>query len=161
MSPSNANLTNTMNDTEGFMPKNDLERSMLAAHDGADGPEALIAALMEAQVFMPVKDTGDAPDFLREARAEPLLLNDQSGDPVLPLFTSPERATTFVKDFPGFADGLLTDLKWIMERWGVDYAIALNPGVSVGVDLPREMVRQLGRVLLADATAPADKGMPQ
>lgn len=154
-----------MTDTDSFLPKNDLERSMLAAQGGADGPEALmaalVAALVEAEVFMPVKDMSARPGVQRKTGAEPLVLNDERGDPVLPLFTSPERADAFVKDFTGFAGGLLTDLRGIMARWGVDYAIALNPGVSVGVDLPREMVRQLGRVLLPDAAARADKGAPQ
>ena len=136
---------------------------MLAAQDGADGPAApvaaLVAALMEAQVFVPVKDAGAVAGFPHETDAEPLMLNDEHGEPVLALFTSRERAQTFVKDFPGFAGGLLTDLKGIMQRWGVDYAIALNPGVSVGVDLPRAMVQQFGRVLLAEATA--DMSTPQ
>ena len=154
-----------MTEIEVFLPKNELERSMLAAQDGADTPEAsmaaLVAALVEAQVFMPAKDTDGVSSLQSETRAEPLVLNDERGDPVLALFTCPERAQTFVKDFPGFAGGLLTDLKQIMARWGVDYTIALNPGVSVGIDLPPEMVRRLGRVLLADAPAPVNKGTPQ
>lgn len=156
---------NPMTDTESFLPQNDLERSMLAAQAGADGPEAsmaaLVAALMEAQIFMPVKDASAVPEFQGNAGAEPLVLNDERGDPVLALFTSPERAQAFVKDFPGFAGGLLTDLKAIIEQWGVDYTIALNPGVSVGVDLPPAIVRRLGRVLLADAAAPVNKGISQ
>lgn len=152
-----------MQENEEFVPQNDLERSMLAAQHGADGPEALVAALMEATVFMPVKGTSGTVSFQREPCDEPLMLNDKAGDPVLALFTSPERAKKFVRDFPGFAGGLLTDLKWIMERWGVDYTIALNPGIAVGVDLPRELVRQLGRVLLTAATpaAPDTKGITQ
>lgn len=153
--------TDSMTDSEIFQPQNDLERSMLAAQDRTDGAEAsmaaLVAALMEAQVFMPVKDACDRTGTPRESATEPLVLNDEQGEPVLALFTSPERAKAFVRNFPGFAGGLLTDLQEIMARWGVDYAIALNPGGSVGLDLPRAMVRQLGRVLLADASAPADR----
>ena len=152
-----------MTETEAFVPSNDLERSMLAAQGGAHGPEAslaaLLAALIEAQVFMPIKDAHGGAGIEREPGAEPLVLNDARGEPVLALFTSPERARAFVKDFPGFAGGLLTDLKGIIERWGADYAIALNPGGRVGVDLPRAMVRQFARVLLADTTA--DRGTPQ
>lgn len=80
---------------------------------------------------------------------------------MLALFTSGERARSFVKDFPRFGAGMLTDLKAITKRWGVDCIIALNPGVRVGVDLPRELVRQLDRVPLADAAAPVNQGIPQ
>lgn len=51
---------------------------------------------------------------------------------------------------------------WIVERWGADFSTTLNPSVSVGVDLPRDMMRHLGRVLIAEPAATENhKGIKQ
>ena len=67
----------------------------------------------------------------------------EDGTEVLILFTSPERAKSFVKDFPGYEGGLLTDFKWVLEKTGSGHGISLNPGWDVGIDMEPEMVQQL------------------
>jgi hypothetical protein len=59
------------------------------------------------------------------------------------LFTSPERAKTFVRDYPGYDGGILTEFTWILDRLGAGYAISLNPGWEVGIDLDSADVQYL------------------
>ena len=59
------------------------------------------------------------------------------------LFSSPERAKEFVKQFPGFGGGLLSEFKWIIEKIGGGVGIIVNPGMEVGLELEAEMLNQL------------------
>ena len=73
-----------------------------------------------------------------------IYMKDDTGTEYLILFTSPERATEFIKDFPGYGDGgLLAEFTWIMEKMGVGFGISLNPDWPVGIDLEPEIVKQL------------------
>lgn len=127
-----------------FEPKNDVEQQLLAVHEGRLEPEAFVQYLLGAQVFMPVKDDeSKIKGFQRSKLATPLSLQSEDGLQVLILFTSPERAKTFVKDHPGYEGGLLTEFKWILQRAGSGYGIALNPGWQVGIDLDPDTVQQL------------------
>lgn len=76
-------------------------------------------------------------------KAQPLKLASDDGSEVLVLFTSPERAKSFVKDFPGYGGGLVTDFTWILKRLGIGYAISLNPDQEVGMDFEAQDVAQL------------------
>ena len=62
---------------------------------------------------------------------------------MLALFTSPDRAKAFVRDYPGYGGGLVTEFTWVIEKLGVGYGIALNPGQPVGIDLEAGTLRQL------------------
>ncbi len=100
-------------------------------------------ALMDAQVFMPVLDKQEIGGFQASTKATPLSVDAEDGTPVLILFTMPERAQDFVKNFPGYEGGLLVEFKWVLERMGTGYGIALNPGWDVGIDMEPSMVEQL------------------
>jgi hypothetical protein len=132
-------------DAEDFDPRNDLERRLLAMHHGRLTPEQFLHSLLHSQVFMPVKDQLGIGGFQTSQRAVPLSLEDEDGVTVLILFTSPERAKTFVQDFPGFGGGILEDLEWVLHKMGAGYGIAINPGWEVGIDLDPDTVTQLAR----------------
>ena len=59
------------------------------------------------------------------------------------LFTSPERAKTFVQDYPGYEGGLLAEFRWVLERTGSGVGVSINPNWPVGMDMEPEMVQQL------------------
>jgi hypothetical protein len=127
-----------------FEPRNELETRLLAAQLGEIGSDDLLETLMTSQVYMPVQD--DKPAVLniqRSSRAQPLVLNAEDGTPVLVLFSSPERSKDFVKDYPGFGGGLLTEFTWVLEKMGRDFGIALNPGLETGFDMEPETVNEL------------------
>jgi hypothetical protein len=128
-----------MND-DIFEPKNDLERQLAGAQAGEVSPEAFLDTLMASEVFMPVRDDDQIKGFQRSTRAMPLSVTDDDGTPILVLFSGPERAKEFVKGFPGYEGGLLTDFTWVLSKMGGGYGIALNPGCTVGFDMPATLV---------------------
>lgn len=126
-----------------FEPKNDLERQLAGAQAGDVSPEAFLETLMRSEVFVPVRDDDRIKGFQRSTRALPLSVADSDGTPTLILFSSPERAKDFVKQFPGYEGGLLTEFVWVLSKMGTGYAIALNPDCEVGFDMPVTLVAAL------------------
>ena len=129
---------------EPFEPRNDLERQLIAAQEGSIAGDAFMQELLTAQLFMPVRDESHGiKGFQRDDKAVPLTLESEDGAQVLILFTSPERSKPFLVDFPEYTGGLLAEFKWILERVGSGYGVALNPGWSVGIDMGPEMIDQM------------------
>ncbi len=127
-----------------FEPKNELEKQLQCALDGSVSGDNFIHYLMDAQIFMPVEDeANEIKGFQRSTRAQPLVLEDETGTQVLVLFTSPERAKGFVENHPGYGGGLLTEFAWVLRKMGAPAGIALNPGLDAGFDLEPEMVADL------------------
>ncbi|MBB1093593.1 SseB family protein [Rhodopseudomonas palustris] len=129
--------------TADFHPQNELERQLLAAQNGEIAPEALIQFLIESDVFMPIYDQHTIGGLQTTQRAQPLTINQDDGGKVLILFTSPDRAKTFVRDFPGYGGGLVVTLRWILDHFGIGFAISLNPDQLVGMDFEAHAVAQL------------------
>ena len=137
-----------------FIPHNDLEEQLVAVHKGILDAETFVTKLLDQQLFMPVRDEKDAiQGFQRSTQAEPLVIEDEEGERVLVLFTSPERAKPVVEHFPDFQGGLLTEFSWLLRRIGGGFPIALNPGWDIGMDFDAEMVAQLFAQLPADRPA--------
>lgn len=129
--------------SDNFNPKNELEEKLLAAQEGRIPGEDFLKELMGAQVFMPVEEKYEIAGLQSSDKAQPLLLEDESGMQVVVLFTSPERAKPFLEDFPKYKGGLLTEFTWIAERIGSGVGITLNPGSETGLEMAPEMLQQL------------------
>ncbi len=131
--------------SEAFIPKNELEKKLLAAWEGSLSSEEFMHELLVSEVFMPIEDDEVMPGVQRSSRAQPLVLEAEDGSKVIALFTSPDRAKPFLADFPLYGGGLLTEFKWVLEKMGAghDHGIALNPGCEVGFDMEPEMLSQL------------------
>lgn len=123
--------------TDDMQPRNELEKQLLAAQEDRISSDDLLKILMDSQVFMPVQDE------------KPLVLAAEDETPVLVLFSSPERAKSFIKDFPGFEGSILEPFTWVLENMGSGYGIALNPGSELGVDMEPETVADLAGSLTA------------
>lgn len=137
--------------TDDLEPRNELEVQLLAAQEGRITSDELLATLMTSQVFLPVRDEKTAVlNIQRSTRAQPLVLAAEDGTEVLVLFSSPERAKPFIQDFPGFEGGILEEFKWVIERMGTDYGIALNPGSELGFDMEPETVKELAQQAAAE-----------
>jgi len=130
-----------MQDT--FEARNEVEEKLLAAQEGQLSSEALISYLVDAQLFMPVKDSIGIEGFTSSDKAIPLTVKTEDNIEVLILFTSPDRSKGFLQEFPGYDGGLLAELKWVLERTGSGIGISINPDWPVGMDLEPEMVQQL------------------
>jgi hypothetical protein len=129
--------------TERFEARNELEHKLMEAQEGNLSEGEFMQFLLEAQVFMPVRDAIGIAGFTGSSKAIPLTLNTEDALEVLVLFSSPERAKAFVQDFPGYEGGLLVEFKWVLERTGSGVGISLNPNWPVGMDLEPETVQQL------------------
>jgi SseB protein N-terminal domain len=131
-------------ETTEFAPHNDLEEQLMAVHAGTLGVEEFVARLVNDQVFMPVKDEKHAiAGFQRSTQAEPLLIEDEDGNQVMAVFTSPERAKPLLALFPEYRGGLLTEFSWVLRKIGGGFPLALNPGWDIGLDFDAEMVASL------------------
>lgn len=128
-----------------FTPQNDLERQLLAAQEGQISAEDFIATLLGAEVFMPIYERHQIGGLQTERAAQPLKIDTDNGE-VLVLFTSPERAKAFVRDFPGYGGGLVVEFTWILEKLGIGYAISLNPGETVGIDFEAQDLAQMAHM---------------
>ena len=126
-----------------FEARNELEEKLLAAQEGTLGSEDLMTYLMDAQVFMPVKDSIGIEGFTANDKAVPMTLKTEDNVAVLILFSSPDRSKDFMQDYPDYDGGLLAEFKWVLERVGGGVGISINPNWPVGMDLEAEMVQQL------------------
>jgi len=118
----------------GGATMNEAEVLLQKVHAGEMDSEAFMKELMDTTLFMPIYEKHEIAGFAPAEKATPLTLDDEFGEKVLILFTSPDRAKPFVKAYPGYGGGLLTDLKWILEKVGVGYSISINPGDELGID---------------------------
>ncbi len=128
---------------ETFQPRNQLEQRLQAAQQGELPGDIFMQQLLDSQVFMPVEDKLGIGGFQDSSQAKPLIVKAEDGTEVLVLFTSPDRARPFLKDFPGYEGGLLAEFKWVLEKTGGGHAVSLNPGWDVGMDMEPDMVKRL------------------
>jgi hypothetical protein len=128
---------------DSFKARNELEQNLMAAQEGQMDEDAFMKYLMDTQVFMPVKDSIGIEGFTGSDKALPLTLKSEDGVEVLILFTSPERAKTFLDDYPGYDGGLLAEFRWVVERTGSGVGISINPNWPVGMDMEPQMIQQL------------------
>lgn len=118
-----------------------LELIMRASEDSALRPN-LLAALRESSVAIPVnkglENGALPPDF------KPLTLNAEQGFPVLATFTTPDKATPWIKQQPLFQHVLVTDFRWALSITRPPFGIAVNPGYKYSVALsPAEVAALL------------------
>ena len=123
--------------------RNELEKQLRAAQLGETPSEVFMKQLLTSQIFMPVKDDPALGGIQRSTRAQPLVVQDDSGDSALVLFTSPERAKPFLEHYPEFKGGLLTEFTWVLEKMDAGFGIMINPGDELGIDIEPELVQQL------------------
>ncbi|MGE5152460.1 MAG: SseB family protein [Bdellovibrio bacteriovorus] len=131
---------------DDFTPQNDLERQLIAAQEGEIPPESFIETLVGSEVFMPIYEKHQIGGLQTQQAAQPLKLQSEAGEEVLVLFTSPERAKGFVRDFPGYGGGLVVDFPWILEKLGIGFGISLNPGLPVGIELEAQDLAQIAQM---------------
>jgi hypothetical protein len=128
--------------TPRFDPLNDLEIALLAAQTGEATIDALIERLKESPVFL-LLDRDPGPEEARDEEAQPLLLNNGQGDPVLAMFSAPERSISMTVTFPGYAFGIWVEFPWLLRLVRPGVGLVLNPGAMAGFEMPAEAVLSL------------------
>ncbi len=148
-----------MFDFEINTTQNPLEHHIRAAEAGQLDPMALMQAVLDAQIFLPVRDKYNIGGLQSSDKAELLVIEEEeSGLQVVIAFTSPDRARDFLRDFPEYKGGLLTEFHWLLDRLGGGVAVSLNPGLEVGLDIDPETLDGLRHLR---ASAHADSGAEQ
>lgn len=132
--------------------RNAVEDLLVAMHEGRLAPEEFARRLLKEQLFMPVQDEKHKiGGFQASTLATPLIVDDQEGNRVLVLFTSPDRGREFLAHYPGYSGGLLTEFAWVVKRIAEGMGISINPGQQLGMDLDPEMVAMTLGLLGEDA----------
>ncbi len=127
------------------LAKNEIEKLLIKAQAGELDNETFMNELMESQLFMPIYGEQEIGGLQTSNQPTPLILKDGSGVEVLILFTSPDRARNFVKNYPGYDHGgLSAEFKWIAAKLAIGYAISINPDHELGFDLEAGSVDRFG-----------------
>lgn len=128
--------------TPSFDPLNDLESALLDAKTGAGSIDTLIDRLQSSQVFL-LLDRDPGPEGARDESAQPLLLNNAQGQPVLAMFSAPERSISMTVAWPQYAFGVWVEFRWLMRLVRPGVGLVLNPGAVAGFEMPAEGVQAL------------------
>lgn len=127
---------------EDFIAKNPLEEVLLEAQSGRVPPSKLFDTLYTSQVFVLInKEIG--PSGVWDNDIALLVLNSQSGIPVVAMFTSPERSKGWPERAQEFKYGLLVDFRWLLKGIAQEAGVVLNPGSAVGVELVPNIIQKL------------------
>lgn len=125
-----------------FTPGNPLEKVLLAAQSGAVEPAALFQRMYLSQVFV-LLDKQPDPDGKWDKTTSLMVLNNARGEPMMAIFTAPERSQDWPAQAPAFRHGILVDFPWVLKGMAAGVGIVVNPGCSVGVEMSADIVQKL------------------
>jgi hypothetical protein len=125
-----------------FEAVNSLEAALLQAQAGALPTDDFLKVLAESQVFMLI-DRDIGPTGIWDNSAEPMILSNAAGAPVLALFTAPERSTQWPSRLPKYQFGMLTDFHWLLRGVAPNVGVVVNPGSTVGLEISPSRVAEL------------------
>lgn len=125
-----------------FVPLNALEQALLDTQEGRLLPAALFEQLNSATVFI-LLDQAIPEGGSWRSDTGLLVLNSQSGFPVIALFTAPERSIAWLAQAPAYPHGLQISFRWLLQGISAGVGLVLNPGAAVGVELPPSLVDKL------------------
>lgn len=134
--------------TPRFDPLNALENALLDAQAGRLSTAGLIEQLLASQVFI-LLDRDPGPEDARDDEARPLLLSNAQGQPVLAMFSAPERAISMTVSFPQYGFGLQVEFRWLLRLVRPGVGLVMNPGAVAGFELPADTVLALQAELQA------------
>ena len=126
-----------------FEPSNELERDLRRCQEGQIDFALLLQRLLASQLFVLLDY--EIPEENPRLTAPPLMLRSQAGYAVFALFTSPDRAASFVQQFPTYSYGLLVEARWLLSTLSAAAGLIVNPGSSGGFEMPPEGFAKLKR----------------
>jgi hypothetical protein len=112
------------------------------AQRGAISIGEFVKTLLGSQVFV-LLDRDPGPSSVWNNTASPLVLNNQSGMPMLAIFTALERSADWSERIPDYSFGLLTDFRWLLKGIASGVGLVINPGSKVGLEMPAIGVWQM------------------
>ena len=124
--------------------ENPLETLLVDAMAGEVSGEALLKALLDAQVYMPIMDEEGAMVIGQDVEHEaiPLTVLNAHGVESIAVFTNRDWARQYVDDMPDYACLVSTEFRWVVSHMDSGYAISINPGSHLGLDMVPEAAEQ-------------------
>ncbi len=123
------------------MEARSLEELLITISGDAARRDELVDALAAARVAIPLNKGLENGALAKDAK--PLTLNAEQGYPVLATFTSPDKATPWIRQQPEYEHCLVTDFSWALAITPAPFGIALNPGYRHSLVLSPDEVRSL------------------
>ena len=114
---------------KGFAPVNDLEKKLARIRSGRTTFLKAFNFLMNSMVVVLVKQASDAEG----AKDKPLILRGQAKEPLLAMFSSPERAIDVVKHHRTYKQMVKIPGWQAVSALPEDRGLVVNPGWSVGL----------------------------
>lgn len=120
--------------SENFLPVNELEVKLLALYRKEIDMPLFIQIMLSSQISIPLDKEIDENKPNKDMN--PLVIQSSKGDPVLAVFTSPERITPWISHFPEYKFALSVDCRWFLKGVTSNVGLALNPGWEYGLEFP-------------------------
>ena len=128
--------------TDPFDPQNALERCLVNTRTGHFPESVLMEEFLASEIFILV-DRDFAAAGTGNASAVPLVLTNDSGRPVLAMFTAPRRASPWAERYAGYGFGLLTPFNQLLQGLDPGVGVVINPGWEYGLEMSPDCVEQL------------------
>lgn len=121
---------------------NAIETLLLSTQSGASSVDDLLAALIEAELFI-LLDKDPQSDESAADNVLPLMLNNAQGKPLLAAFTAAERSIAMALEFPQFAFALPVALRKLLPTIRPGVGLVINPGTTLGLEMPAAGVARM------------------
>lgn len=123
-------------------PNNAVERQMRAVQAGEHSLPSFIETLVDADIVLLSKRNVVSVTTPRDIPA--LVVPGEDGDGRnLAVFTSPELAQQVAETYPEYRFGVETDFIWVLAHAAPGLGVAINPGWTLGMEIPSYGVLQM------------------
>ena len=117
-----------------FIPSNDLEHLLVQAQDGLIEFSEFIKVFLESELIVP-----SASRVTEQGDIAPLLF-DKEGQKMLSIFTSPHLLDLYKERIVAY---ITMKGRYILEEMPKSCGIVVNPGYSVGFDVPPDGIKNI------------------
>lgn len=124
---------------------NDLETQLLEMWDGKITREDFLRQFLMANLFI-IVDGEPVGNTLGDRK--PMVLSTSIDQPkMIAVFSSPERASRMIAQFPDYNFPIMVDTSWVLRAIGPSMGVAFNPGWEMGFEIAPEGAQQLKQAL--------------
>jgi hypothetical protein len=119
-----------------FEAKNPLEEKLLSLYRNDIKLPDFLRILLDSQIVILLDKDVDLSDPAPDI--DPLIITSLQGFTVAATFTSIDRISPFVAQFPDYCYALVVDALWFLQGTPDTIGFALNPGWQYGMEMPAD-----------------------
>ena len=134
------------------VPKNALEKALLKAKSDGSSMGAFLTELVRSNVFVLADKAGYSESGF-DPSINLCVLTNRSGSSVVPVFTAQELATPWHERQAHFRYGILVDAASLINGLESGVGLVLNPGTTVGVEIPSDVINSIKQQLSSRQSA--------